>query len=171
MRLVQEQALELADGPAEAGGWLRPSPRFASMRRAQVALATAVVAVAGALAAWAAWSPLAALAVLVGAIAAGAVAGAGVGRRIRSWGYLEREDDLLVSRGVLVARLSVVPYGRMQFVDVTAGPAERLFGLVTVRLHTAAAASDARIPGLERDAGARLRDRLAAFGEARASGL
>ena len=43
-------------------------------------------------------------------------------RRYSSWGYLERDDDLLVRRGVLVKRLSVVPYGRMHFVDVTAGP-------------------------------------------------
>jgi membrane protein YdbS with pleckstrin-like domain len=74
-----------------------------------------------------------------------------VGRRYRSWGYAEREDDLLVRRGVMFTRLSVVPYGRMQFIDVTAGPLERAFRLATVRLHTAAAATDARIPGLERD--------------------
>ncbi len=48
----------------------------------------------------------------------------------------------------MVQRLSVVPYGRMQFVEITTGPVERLFGLATVKLHTAAAASDARIPGL-----------------------
>ena len=59
-------------------------------------------------------------------------------------------------------RQSVVPYGRMQFVDVTAGPVERFFKLSTVKLHTAAAASDARIPGLEQAEAARLRDRLAA---------
>jgi len=94
-----------------------------------------------------------------------------VRRRIRTWGYAEREDDLLVQRGVLFARLSVVPYGRMQFIDVTAGPLERSFGLATVRMHTAAAASDARIPGLERDEAARLRDRLAELGEAQAAGL
>jgi membrane protein YdbS with pleckstrin-like domain len=47
-------------------------------------------------------------------------------------------------RGVLVRRVSVVPYGRMQFVEVTAGPFERAFRLATVQLHTAAAASDAR---------------------------
>ncbi len=40
-----------------------------------------------------------------------------------AWGYAEREDDLLVRRGVLVRRVSVVPYGRMQYVDVTARPA------------------------------------------------
>jgi len=68
-------------------------------------------------------------------------------RRVRAWRYAEREDDLLVQRGLLFSRLSVVPYGRMQFIDVTAGPFERSFGLATVRMHTAAAASDARIPG------------------------
>ena len=94
-----------------------------------------------------------------------------VGRRYGSWGYAERDDDLLVRRGVMFARLSVVPYGRMQFIDVTAGPLERAFGLATVRLHTAAAATDARIPGLEREEAARLRDRLAELGEAQAAGL
>ena len=93
------------------------------------------------------------------------------GRRYRSWGYAEREDDLLVRRGVMFARLTVVPYGRMQFIDVSAGPLERLFGLATVRLHTAAAATDARIPGLEREEAARLRDRLAELGESQAAGL
>lgn len=91
--------------------------------------------------------------------------------RYRSWGYLEREDDLLVRRGLLVRRLSVVPYGRMQFIDVTAGPVDRWLGLATVQLHTAAAASDAHIPGLAAEEARRLRDRLAALGEARAAGL
>jgi membrane protein YdbS with pleckstrin-like domain len=92
-------------------------------------------------------------------------------RSIRSWGYAERSDDLLVRHGLLVRRLSIVPYGRMQFVDVTAGPLERALGLATVQLHTAAAASDARIPGLMPDEATRLRDRLTALGHARAEGL
>ena len=92
-------------------------------------------------------------------------------RRFASWGYAEREDDLLVRRGILVHRLSVVPYGRMQFIDVRAGPLERSFGLATVHMHTAAAASDARIPGLTENEAARLRDRLAELGEAQAAGL
>ena len=92
-------------------------------------------------------------------------------RSLRSWGYAERVDDLLVRHGLLVRRLSIVPYGRMQFVDVTAGPVERMLGLATVQLHTAAAASDAKIPGLPPQEAARLRDRLADLGEARAEGL
>ena len=94
-----------------------------------------------------------------------------VQRRFAAWGYLEREDDLLVRRGVLVRRTSVVPYGRMQYVDVTAGPLDRRMGLATVTLHTAAAATDASVPGLLAPEAARLRDRLAALGEARQAGV
>ncbi len=92
-------------------------------------------------------------------------------RAVRAWGYAEREEDLLVRHGLVVRRLSIVPYARMQYVDVTAGPLERAFGLATVQLHTAAAASDARVPGLESAEAARLRDRLTALGEDRAEGL
>jgi len=92
-------------------------------------------------------------------------------RSLRSWGYAERAEDLLVRHGLMFRRLSIVPYGRMQFVDVTAGPMERLFRLATVQLHTAAAATQAKIPGLPPEEAARLRDRLAAIGEARAEGI
>jgi membrane protein YdbS with pleckstrin-like domain len=91
--------------------------------------------------------------------------------RYRAWGYAERDDDLIITRGLLFRRVSVVPYGRMQFIDVTAGPIDRAFGLATVQLHTAAAASDARIPGLLRADADTLRDRLAMVGEAKATGL
>jgi membrane protein YdbS with pleckstrin-like domain len=94
-----------------------------------------------------------------------------VSRAVRSWGYAERADDLLVRRGVLVRRLTVVPYGRMQFVDVKAGPLERSLGIATVQLHTAAAATDAYVPGLPADEAARLRDVLTALGSARTAGL
>ena len=92
-------------------------------------------------------------------------------RRVRAMGYAERADDLLVRSGLLVRRVSVVPYGRMQYVDVTVGPLEGALGLATVRLHTAAAASQAVIPGLPEDEAARLREQLSARGEARLAGL
>ena len=92
-------------------------------------------------------------------------------RAVYAWGYAERDDDLLVRHGLLVRRLSIVPYARMQFVDVSAGPLERAFDLATVQLHTAAAASDARVPGLRPAEASRLRDRLTALGEVRAEGL
>ncbi|MFI0452328.1 PH domain-containing protein [Actinomadura sp. 6N118] len=89
----------------------------------------------------------------------------------RSWGYAERADDLILSHGVFVKRLIVVPYGRMQFVDVTAGLLEQWMGVATVRMHTAAAATDAVIPGLPATEAAMLRDRLAQKGEERSMGL
>jgi membrane protein YdbS with pleckstrin-like domain len=91
--------------------------------------------------------------------------------RYRRWGYAERDEDLVVRRGYLFQRMSIVPYGRMQFIDVKAGPVERAFGLATVQLHTAAAASDALIPGLPRAEAERLRDRLTSAGEASATGI
>jgi uncharacterized protein len=146
----------------ETEEWRTPSRRLLQLLRLEVGVPTllAIVAVA-----------VIAVAYVAVPIVAGALLWRFVGRRYRSWGYAEREDDLLVRRGVAFARLSVVPYGRMQFIDVTAGPLERAFGLATVRLHTAAAATDARIPGLEADEAARLRDRLAELGEAQAAGL
>jgi membrane protein YdbS with pleckstrin-like domain len=94
-----------------------------------------------------------------------------IGRRVRSWGYAERADDLVVGCGIWFRRIVIVPYGRLQFVDVKAGPVDRAFGLVSVQLHTAAATTDAAIPGLHPDTAAELRDRLAARGEQRSAGL
>ncbi len=93
------------------------------------------------------------------------------GRQVRAIGYAEREDDLLVRRGIMFRSLSVVPYGRMQYVDVSAGPLERALGIATVQLHTASASSDAAIPGLVPAEASRLRDRLSRRGEARLAGL
>ncbi|MCX5332431.1 MULTISPECIES: PH domain-containing protein [unclassified Streptomyces] len=94
-----------------------------------------------------------------------------LGRNWASWRYAERADDLLISRGVLWREETVVPYGRMQLVEVTSGPVERHFGLSSVQLHTAAAATDATIPGLEPAEAERLRDRLTELGQARSAGL
>ncbi|MBB1252654.1 PH domain-containing protein [Streptomyces sp. OF3] len=94
-----------------------------------------------------------------------------LGRNWRSWRYAERADDLLISRGVLWREMTVVPYGRMQLVEVTSGPLERRYGLARLQLHTAAAATDAAIPGLVPEEAERLRDRLTELGEARSAGL
>ena len=152
------------------GRWRGPSPRLLTLRRLQVAAGALALAVAGGVLASAAGTA-AGLGAAAAAILAGVATERFFVRRFAAWGYAERDDDLLVRRGVMFSRLSVVPYGRMQFIDVSAGPLERSFGIATVRMHTAAAASDARIPGLEREEAARLRDRLAELGEARAAGI
>ncbi len=151
--------------------WSRVSAQFRVMRRVMtfvvaVLLFVVLVIVAVATGVW--------LVLVVGGCLLVAVTFVVLGvidRNYRSWGYTERAADLLVTRGVLFRRLVVVPYGRMQLVDVAAGPIERKFGIATVRLHTASAGTDARIRGLPPDEAARLRDRLAALGEARSAGL
>jgi membrane protein YdbS with pleckstrin-like domain len=94
-----------------------------------------------------------------------------IGRQARAWGYAERDDDLYIKHGALFRELVAVPYGRMQFVDINSGPLEQMYGIATVRLHTASPRTGARIPGLPADEAARLRDRLTELGETRAAGL
>lgn len=150
--------------------WSAVSPRLALGRRivacgSLLVLAIAVVVVAGV-----AGSPIAFLGALVPLALAGWVWWL-IGRQVAAIAYAERDDDLLVRRGVMFRSLAVVPYGRMQFVDVEAGPLDRALGIARVQLHTAAARSDASIPGLAPDQAATLRDRLARRGEARLAGL
>jgi uncharacterized protein len=156
---------------AAAERWQHPSPRLGVLRRGEVAATAAVLLLAAGL-------PLllTGLTTVAAAVAGGLVVAAGIAdlllqRRVRSWAFSERAEDLLVRRGLMVQRLSLVPYGRMQFVDVSSGPLERAMGLATVRLHTAAASSDARIPGLPRADAERLRDQLSTLGGAQMAGL
>ncbi len=151
--------------------WSHPSAGLWRMRQFELAAVTLVVALVVGVIFAAALGALACVIAVVVVLVAGALSSWFVRNRYRAWRYQERHEDLVVARGVLVRRLSVVPYGRMQFVEVTAGPVERLFKLSTVKLHTAAAASDARIPGLARDESARLRDRLTELGESKAAGM
>lgn len=157
--------------PEEDGSWRRPSSALLTMRQSELAAVGMVLAAAGFFAADSAVSLTAAIIVAAAVVVVGLLFEPVVRRRCRSWGYCERSADLLVRRGVLFRRLTVVPYGRMQLVDVTAGAIERLYGLETVHLHTAAAATDARIPGLEPSEARRLRDHLANLGEAQAAGI
>jgi hypothetical protein len=151
--------------------WLRPAPGLWRMRRTEVAVLSVLLAALCGIILWAAGGPWPGVIAVVVVLALGALFAWFLHRRCGAWRYQERNEDLIVARGVMVQRLSVVPYGRMQFVEVTAGPVERIFGLSTVKLHTAAAASDARIPGLERAEAARLRDRLTELGESMAAGM
>lgn len=151
--------------------WTAPSRRLRTLRRCEVAAATLVALIVAVVIANDVGSSVAVIVAALGVIVAGLCADAVAGRRVRAWGYAERAEDLLVKRGVMFRRLSVIPYGRMQYVEVAAGPFERAFGLATVQMHTAAAESDARIPGLSAPEAARLRDQLTSLGEAHAMGL
>ncbi len=150
--------------------WIRVSPRLARMRRAELVTVGVPAAAGLSVGLWFVSAPAGVAGGIVG-LAIGVLAWFSIGRNWRSWGYVERVDDLLVTHGAMFRKLTVVPYGRMQLVDVEAGPIERLFGLVRVKLHTAAATTDAEVCGLTPDLAGALRDRLTALGEAHAAGL
>lgn len=92
-------------------------------------------------------------------------------RQVSAMGYKVRPTDLLIESGIMYRRTAVVPYARMQYVDVTASPLERFFGLATVTLHTASAGSDATVPGLKRADADRLRELLSERGQSGLAGL
>ena len=80
-------------------------------------------------------------------------------RRYRSWGYLMSEDELHVQRGLWTRERTVVPFGRVQHIDVTQGPLERRFGIGTLILHTAGTRGSAvQLPGLAFEEAGQMRD-------------
>ncbi len=74
------------------------------------------------------------------------------------WRYEIADVALELRHGVLTRTHSAIPYFRVQHVDITRGPLERLLGLSTLVVHTASAATDATIPGISVHAADSLRD-------------
>lgn len=158
--------------------WLRVSPKYVTVRLASWALANLIVVallcvplilvVSGMWENFPLWLAVALPAVMLVLALWRLLL---IPRQVRAIGYAEREDDLLIRRGIFFQRTLVVPYGRMQYVDIGVGPVERGLGLCTLKLHTASAGTNAEIPGLPAAEGARLREQLSARGEARLAGL
>lgn len=92
-------------------------------------------------------------------------------RQVHNIGYATEEKDFVVRRGALFRSLNVIPYGRIQFVDVSEGPIERALGISTLRLHTASATTDATVPGLSSEQANGLRQELVKRGAGKLSGL
>jgi membrane protein YdbS with pleckstrin-like domain len=64
------------------------------------------------------------------------------------WRWTAWPDALELAHGRVVHRASLVPYHRIQQIDIARGPFARAFGLSTLILRTAAATSDAELPGI-----------------------
>ncbi len=94
-----------------------------------------------------------------------------IGRNQQRWRYAEGDEELYVTRGAMFRRITVVPYGRMQYVDVRSGPLDQLAGIAELQVHTASPATSATLPGLPLDEATRLRDRLTVSGESATAGL
>ena len=103
-------------------------------------------------------------AVLVPVLLVGAIAVLRVPlRRYQARGYHLGEDRLRVVRGLLFRSDTVVPFGRVQHIDVEQGPLERLYGLGTLVLHTAGNHnSSVSLPGLAHDDALAMREAIRA---------
>lgn len=92
-------------------------------------------------------------------------------RQIRAKGYATAPQDLVIRSGFMFRTLVSIPYGRIQYVDISEGPIERVVGLASVQLHTASATTRGTVKGLTTDQAVRLRDLLVANGVSELSGL
>ena len=97
------------------------------------------------------------------AAAAVALAGAGLAWRLPrlaydAWRYELTPTTLELQRGVVVRHHSAIPYFRVQHIDITRSPFERALGLSQLVVRTAAATTDARLPGIAASDAERLRD-------------
>lgn len=155
------------------GEWKRNSPRLATVRRILILIFAGLFLLVGIVLALLLPDNVRWIGAIVAALALGSAIWGWVwaGRNQRSWGYAENADDLLVTSGVMFKRLVAIPYGRMQFVDVEAGPLARAYGIATVTLHTASPETAADIPGLPADQATALRNRLTELGEAHGAGV
>lgn len=80
-------------------------------------------------------------------------------RRYNTRGYHMSADRLRVVRGVLWHSDTVVPFGRVQHIDLHQDPVERFFGIATLTLHTAGNHNaSVHVPGLGADLARELRE-------------
>ena len=91
--------------------------------------------------------------------------------QVRALRYALADTDFVIRRGVFSRSLTLVPYGRIQYVDIYQGPVLRLLGISTIKLSTASAKTDATLSGVPVADAARLRDVLAERGSAELMGL
>lgn len=88
--------------------------------------------------------------------------------RYRTFRFLVAERQLWLRDGVIFRREKVVPSSRLQHVDVTFGPIERIFGLSTLVVFTAGGAvATFRVPGLSPERAELLRSRVLEVAEQR----
>lgn len=82
-------------------------------------------------------------------------------RRFHARGYAMSRDRLRVVRGILFRHDTVVPFGRVQHIDVNQGPLERFFGIATLTLHTAGTHNaSVTLPGLEEQLARDMREEI-----------
>lgn len=82
-------------------------------------------------------------------------------RRMQRWGYHIGAGQLRVARGWMFRTDTIVPFVRVQHIDVGQGPIERWFGLSHLVVHTSGTHnSTVTLPGLRSDLAAAMRETI-----------
>ncbi len=135
-------------------------PSYTTVMRIEGLLATipfvigaSVLSVASVVPAWVPGIPVLILAILlIGVIPL---------KRYRSRGYNMSADRLRVVKGVLFHADTVVPFSRVQHLDVEQNPIERAFGVARLILHTAGTHNaSVTLPGLTYATAASMREEI-----------
>lgn len=70
-------------------------------------------------------------------------------KQVAMTGFAVREQDFVLKQGVIWRKLTVVPFARIQHIELHRGPIERKLDLATLKLYTAGGSgSDLDISGL-----------------------
>ncbi len=86
-------------------------------------------------------------------------------RLYRAWSYRIDGKVLETRSGLLIRLVRLLPLNRLQHVDLSRGPFERMLGLASLVLYTAGTSiASITIPGLEAGEAVRLRDTLITIG-------
>ena len=85
------------------------------------------------------------------------------GRLYRSWGWKIDAEELHLQRGIWTKVETIVPFRRVQHIDVSQPALDRAFGVCRLVLHTAGT-QDFRVtlPGLSRETAEEIRDAVRA---------
>lgn len=92
-------------------------------------------------------------------------------RQVAAISWAELPEELAIRKGRVWRSMVTIPYGRIQYVDLSSGPYKRAKGLADIAVNTASPASSGDLPGLPVEIAEDLRVRLSARGEAQRAGL
>ncbi len=149
--------------------WRPVSPQLAVVRRVTVTATLLPLAVVGVIAAilltpWLAIVPVLFLAVWVWSMWL-------IPRQVAAISWAELPEELAIRKGRVWRSMVTIPYGRIQYVDLSSGPYKRAKGLADIAVNTASPQSSGDLPGLPVEVAEDLRVRLSAHGEAQRAGL
>ncbi|MEP1420774.1 MAG: PH domain-containing protein [Erythrobacter sp.] len=84
--------------------------------------------------------------------------------RYNARGYQISRDRLRVVRGIMWRADTIVPFGRIQHIDVDQGPIERALGIATMTLHTAGSHNaSVSLPGLGHELAVQMREEIRGY--------